>query len=245
MKKFDHSGSQTGYVFIHGAGLNGGIWKQVMHRLPVPCLSIDFPFRQAEDAIRQKMSLHDYIADINNQIDRWGVERFILVAHSLGGVPALRIAADRREQVAGLAAVGAVIPADGGSFLSVFPPAQRILMAALMRTFGTRPPEQAIRKSLCSGLSPEQAGEIAKHFTPEPLRIYTDKINAHWPAGIPSLYVRLEQDRELPAKLQERMIQNLDGCMTAAINSGHLPMLSHPDELSAILLRFLDGLPAS
>lgn len=245
MQKFDNPGSQTGFVFIHGAGLNCSIWNQVIDRLPVPCLSIDFPFRQTEGDIRKKLSLHDYIAEINDQIDHWGVKRFILVAHSLGGVPALRIAEERRPQVAGLAAVGAAIPSDGGSFLSVFPPAKRILMRALMRAFGTMPPEQAIRQGLCSGLPAEQAAEIAKQFTPEPLRIYTDKIHAHWPAGIPALYVRLDQDRELPTKLQDRMIRNLPGCQTTTLPTGHLPMLSQPDQLSAILLRFLDELPRS
>lgn len=226
-----------GYVFIPGAGLDAQIWDRVAGELPAPCLTVDYPGRGSNNGGTSKLSLKDYCAHVKEQIRSWDVEKFILVTHSLGGVLGLSIADEMADRVAGFAAIGAVIPAGGGSFTSAFPSGQRLLLPLMMRLFGTKPPEQAIRRGLCSDLTEEQADEIVRRFTPESIRVYTDRVEAASRLQVPSLYIKLGQDQELKPGLQDKMAGNL-GARVERLESGHLPMLSHPDELRQLLQKF-------
>ncbi|MFM9279875.1 alpha/beta fold hydrolase [Paenibacillus jiagnxiensis] len=229
---------KIGFAFIHGAGLNRGIWEKVAAGLDNPCLMVDFPLRNGKHESARKLSLHDYTAYIQRQLEEWKVERFVIVAHSLGAIPALRAAAELRGRLVGFAAVGAAIPKKGGSFISVLPFPGRILMPVLLRFFGTRPPESVIRSSLCSGLSQEQTEEIVRNFTPEPVGVYTGKLDVSVPS-VPKLYIKLMEDKEFSQSLQDKMILNLSPQQVKTLNTGHLPMISDPDGLIEALRSFL------
>lgn len=111
-------------------------------------------------------------------------------------------------------------------------------MSAILRTIGTKPPESVIRTGLCNDLSPDQAAEIARGFTPEAVRVYTDRIHVSVP-NVPKLYVKLTQDKELSPSLQDQMISNLSPQSVRSLETGHLPMIKDPDGLRAILEDFL------
>lgn len=230
---------KIGLVFIHGAGLNSRIWEQVAAGLNCPYLLIDFPKQIGSKASRKGLTLQDYSAHINRQIDDWEVNKFIIVAHSLGGVLALQLANDRSNRLAGFVAIAAAIPASGGSFLSVLPIAKRLLMGALLRIFGTQPPESAIRQGLCNDLSAHQATVIVRDFVPESIHLYTNPVEGIIPT-VPKLYLKLINDQEFNLAQQDRMIANLNPRWIQTLNSGHLPMLSKPEELLQALHTFLD-----
>ncbi|TVP89143.1 MAG: alpha/beta hydrolase [Alkalicoccus sp.] len=112
---------KIGFAFIHGAGFTGEIWSGVAAELEHPYLFLEYPCRDKENSLRDELHLTDYVSCMVDQLKKWKVDSFILVAHSLGGVPALRVAAELPGRIAGFAAVGAAIPKNGGSFLSVLP----------------------------------------------------------------------------------------------------------------------------
>lgn len=234
------AGEQVGFVFIHGAGLNSKIWERVAAGIESPSLAIDYPngYVAGGQTSRKHLSMQDYISHMNEQIKAWKVRKFIVVAHSLGGTLALKIAAAFPDRLVGFAAIGAVIPQRGGSFLSAVPFPKRLVLAALLRLAGTKPPESAIRQGLCSDLSPEQAATIVSGFVPESIRVYTERVGSLAP-DVPKLYVKLGQDRELPLREQERMASNLEAHDVELLDAGHLPMLSRPDELCQVLNAFM------
>lgn len=232
---------QIGFVFIHGAGLESRIWEQVAAGLKTPFLLVDFPQRQGAKALREGLTLQDYTTYIKQQIEAWEVKRFVIVAHSIGGVLALKIANEVSDRLAGFVAIGATIPKQGGSFLSVFPFAKRMLLSALLRAFGTQPPESAIRNGLCNDLSPEQATEVVRSFVPESVRIYTDRVEVPVP-NVSKLYLKLANDKELHPSQQDRMISNLAPHDIKILETGHLPMLSKPNEVRLALESFLSQL---
>jgi len=238
MKKMEQQQEQVGVVFIHGAGLNRGIWTEVATGFEYPSLFIDFPIREVEDASHNTLALADYVRHIRQQIDAWGVSKIVLVAHSLGGIPALQVADALADRLAGFVAVGAAIPRKGGSFLSVLPFPKRILMSIILRKLGTKPPESAIRSGLCNDLSEEQASQVIKNFTPESIRVYTDSIDVT-PPPVPKLYVQLSKDKEFGSAMQQKMIANLKAEYVRTLDSGHLPMLSDPKGLRHVLNQFL------
>lgn len=228
----------TGFVFIHGAGLEGRVWEQVTDGLGFHALLADFPLRDKTYESRRRLTLQDYVKYIRDQVLEWNADRIVLVAHSLGGVLALQLAAELSERLAGFVAVSAAIPKQGGSFLSTLPLPQRILLPLLLRTAGTKPPASVIRSGLCSDLSAEQAEDIVRGFVPESVRVYTDRIDASAPEA-PKLYIRLKKDKEFGLPLQNKMITNLSPQHVYDLDAGHLPMLSQPDQLRAMLQRFM------
>jgi len=231
-----------GFVFIHGAGLDNRIWRKVAEGFNHPYLLAEYPLRQGSADSRKRLSLEDYAIGMKKQIEAWGVRRIVLVAHSIGGVLALKLASELGNRLAGFIAVGAVIPKAGGSFLSAMPFPQRIIMAAIMRILGTKPPEAAIRAGLCSDLASDQASEIVRGFTPEAVRLFTDRVRASIP-DVPRLYVKLTKDKEILPSLQDRMIAALAPGSVRSLDTGHLPMIGDPDGLRAILEEFKRSVP--
>jgi pimeloyl-ACP methyl ester carboxylesterase len=235
------SQEQIGFVFIHGAGLESQIWEHVVLGLENPCLLVNFPHREGLNKLRQRLTLEDYITHINKQIQAWGVKKFVIVAHSLGGILALRIANDMSDRVVGFVAIGAIIPNNGGSFLSIMPFAKRVLMKVILRMLGTKPPDTAIRQGICNDLSADQAAMVARNFVPESIRLYFDEVKSVVP-NVPKLYLKLENDKELSPSQQDKMISNLAPDYIESLDTGHLPMLSKPNELRRALSTFLSHL---
>ncbi len=122
--------------------------------------------------------------------------------------------------------------------MSILPFPKRILISTILRKMGTKPPESTIRAGLCNDLSDDQTTEIIRGFIPEAVRVYTDRVDVSVPA-VPKLYVKLTKDKEFGLSLQNKMISNLSPKSVRNLNTGHLPMISDPDELRVILEDFL------
>ncbi|PJN57415.1 hypothetical protein PAEVO_41490 [Paenibacillus sp. GM2FR] len=235
---------ELGFVFIYGAGLNGGIWDFVVEGLSHPCLKVEYPLRDRNVISGHHLGLEDYVNHMTEQVRAWGTNKFVIVAHSLGGVLAMDLASRLGDRVAGFVAIGAAIPKRGGSFVSALPFPQRVIMPIILRTAGTKPPEFAIRTGLCSDLPEEQASRIVAEFVPESRKVYTDRVQASIP-DVPKLYVKLTQDKEFGLSVQESMIANLIADGVESLSTGHLPMLSDPRGVQRILEGFVNQLKAS
>lgn len=228
---------EIGFVFVHGAGLNGGIWDSVVDGLDHPYLKVDYPMRRGTAIPGHHLKLEDYVTHMTEQVRGWNTDKFVIVAHSLGGVFALEMASRLSDRVAGFVAIGAAIPKRGGTFISTLPFPQRVIMPIILRMAGTKPPESAIRAGLCSDLPEELAFRIAAEFVPESRRVYTDRVQAAVP-DVPKLYVKLTQDKEFGQSTQDNMIANLSPDGVEMLDTGHLPMLSHPGGVRRILKSF-------
>ncbi|MDQ0061720.1 alpha/beta fold hydrolase [Paenibacillus harenae] len=236
----DHKAKQekAAFVFIHGAGLDSRIWQEVTNGMDHPCLMVDYPHRGDTGEALKGLRFTDYVAHLRNQVDEQSYDRIVIVAHSLGGSLGLRLAAELSGKVAGFVAIGACIPKNGSSFVSALPFPKRLLLSAIMRILGTKPPESALRSGLCNDLSPEVADEIVRTFTPESVRVFTDRTGAPIPS-VPKLFIKLTKDKEIDPALQQQMIANLSPHKVRSLETGHLPMLSDPEGLRQVLLDFL------
>lgn len=222
---------------LPGAGMGSWVWRDLVAELKEPTLAIDYG-----DASRTKkqLSVDNYVEHTVQTIEAWDVESVVLVAHSLSGVIAVAVAEKLGPKLAGFVAVSAIIPKDGGSFLSCLPFPQRLVMGVMMRLVGTRPPDAAIQKFLCNDLTDSVAKEVIEHFQPESVGVYVARCNAPTPQCL-RLYVTLTNDHNFGLPLQKKMAVNLGDAPTATIDSGHLPMLSKPQELAKILHNFGAG----
>jgi pimeloyl-ACP methyl ester carboxylesterase len=233
--------NKIGIVFISGAGLNSSIWNDLKQKIDNPVLSIDFPNRKSKGNLNAKLSFDDYLKTVATEINSWKKDNFIIVAHSIGACVGLKVAEQFKKNLKGFVAIGSVVPKSGQSFISSLPFPQKLLLPILLSLFGTKPPKKSIETELCNDLTPEETSKIVNEFTAEAKALYTTKVNFDLP-NTKRLYIKLENDKSMPAVFQEKMAKNLKTTNIETINSGHLPMLSHSDELKNILVGFIDSL---
>lgn len=91
---------------------------------------------------------------------------------------------------------------------------------------------------LCNDLDAETTEAFLERRVPEPPRFLLEKVSpAGLPPGLPCRYVRLTDDRSVTDAARQQNIDRLDNPQIHDLPSGHLPMLSRPDELAALLER--------
>lgn len=233
----DDMKNNIGIVFIHGAGLNGSIWSDVIKEIQSPTLVIEFPNKGKDQESIDMLSFDDYVSAANSQIENWKEDHFIIVAHSIGAFVGLKVANHFKKELVGFVAVGSVVPTSGNSFISSLPFPQSLIMPIVLKFLGTKPPQKSIENELCNDLSAEQTSKIVKEFTPESKALYTSKINFVLP-DVKRLYVKLQNDQSMPSSLQDKMVRKLNANNVITIDSGHLPMISKAKQLATIISDF-------
>ena len=166
-------------------------------------------------------------------------DRFVIVAHSAGGMVAAKILGLQPDRVAGLLGVSCVVPRPGASFVGSMPFPNRIVLGLLMRMVGTKPPEKALRAQV-AGLPETLADKLVSDFVPESQRYYRDPApDTLAPAH--RGYICTTRDDELPEPLQRSFAQRLGVERPEELATGHLPMLEDPDSLARMVGAFVES----
>ncbi|MBK6264895.1 alpha/beta hydrolase [Marivirga sp. S37H4] len=236
MKQYEDM-KKNGVLLIHGAGLGSFIWDELIPLLNLPALAVDFPNRKKGDKVNLQLSFKHYSDAVIQQVEQWNIESFVIVAHSVGGCVGLKVAEHFGKRVIGFVGISSVIPSDGNSFISCLPFPQKVIMPVILKIAGTKPPKKAIEIGLCHDLTDMQCQSIMENFTPESKALFKEKCKAEIP-NVKKLYIKLLNDQEFPTSMQEKMAENMNTQNIATIESGHLPMLSHTNELAKILNDF-------
>lgn len=231
--------NSIGIVFINGAGLSPSIWDDLINEFPFACLTIEFPSKTVDAKSVHTVSFDDYVQAAAAQINQWHINRFVIVAHSIGACVGLALASQFKTELMGFVAIASVIPQSGKSFTNALPAPQKFIMPIVLRLFGTKPPQKSIANELCHDLTPNQASNVINGFRPESKALYLTKIEYNLPETN-RLYIKLSDDRSIPPALQGQMALNLKAHQVQPINSGHLPMLSQAKALGEVLSAFIN-----
>lgn len=220
--------SEPNVLLLSGAGLPAWIWDDLraelgMNSLVGPCAvsPVASPIDVAKAALAAAPPgpLH-------------------LVAHSAGGMIAHTIARHAPDRIASILGVSAIVPKEGGSFLSSMPIPQRWALSLILRFVSTRPPKSAIRESLAAGLDEATVDRLIATYTPESQRYYRVWIRPRRWTG-PTGYVVTTNDRELTPERQRHYLRNLGATTEFTLDTGHLPMLEQPGALAACFREFV------
>lgn len=225
-------------VLLHGAGLGAWIWHGVKSRLTVSAQAVDLPGRASGDdpgAVTLRDCV-DHLVTLLHAAD----DPPIVVAHSFSAQVAYVAASEHPDRVRAIVLVGGVLPESGRSFLSTLSLPARLLLGIVLRLSrrGVMLPRTAVIREYCNDLDAATTAMVVERTTREAPRLYLDAV--HWrklPGHLPVIYVKLLEDRSLPPAKQDEMIRRAGASRVETLQTGHLPMLSRPDELAAMLSR--------
>jgi pimeloyl-ACP methyl ester carboxylesterase len=214
-------------VLVHGLFADGSCWSEVIARLQAARLNVT--------AVQNPLTtLPDAIAATERVLDRQDGPT-VLVGHSFSGM--IVTEAGLHPSVSALVYVAARAPDAGEDYTALAkrfptPPASagilfdgdegRLSEAAFLRDFAGDLPE-AKAKVLYAVQEPFQKALLAGKTT-----------HAAWRSR-PSFYAVSTEDRTINPDLERFMAMRM-GAKTIEVKSSHLSMISHPDEISRLIL---------
>ena len=226
-------GAIKNVVMVHGLYADGSCWADVIGRLQAAGLkvtSVQNPLTTFEDdvaAVTRALDMQDGAT--------------VLVAHSYGGMVATQ--AGVHPNVARLVYVAARAPDAGENYTALAgrfpaPPAAKGLVKAgnyLMLS------ETAFLTDFANGVDPIKAQVL---YAVQQPNVATLSPNARTTAAAwrtkPSWYAVSKQDRTIDPDLERFMAARMKAT-TIEIDAGHLSLVSHAEEVSALVLKAASG----
>jgi pimeloyl-ACP methyl ester carboxylesterase len=215
-------------VLVHGAYADGSSWAAVIPRLQAAGLTVTAvqnPLTSLADdvaATRRAIALHDGPT--------------VLAGHSWAGTVISEAGVD--DAVSALVYVAARAPDAGedyGALAATFPtpPAS----AGLTHAGGfAQLSEDAFLNDFANGVDPEQARLLYAVQGPISDTLFASRTSAAAWHDKPTFYAVSKQDRTTSPEL-ERFLASRMGATTIEVDSGHLSLVTHPQEIAALILQ--------
>ena len=223
-------------VLVHGAYADGSSWSEVIKRLlgaGITATAVQNPLTSlADDVIHTRRVL---------ALQRGQV---ILAAHSFAGTVISE--AGVHPKVAALVYVAARAPDAGEDYAALagrfpVPPASAGLVYA--DGFGALT-EDAFLSDFANGVEPAQArvlyaiqGRVSK-------TLFRDRTTVAAWRSRPAWYAVSRQDRTISPELQRYMAERMHAT-TTEIDSGHLSLITHPEEVTQLIMNAVQAVKHS
>jgi pimeloyl-ACP methyl ester carboxylesterase len=215
-------------VLVHGLFADGSCWSEVIPRLQAAGLNVT--------SVQNPLTtLDDAVAETQRVIDRQDGPT-VLVGHSFSGMIVTEVGVD--PKVSAVVYVAARAPDAGEDY------------TALAKTFPTPPAsagivfdgdegrltEAAFLRDFAGDLPEAQARALYAVQEPFHKALLTGKTNhAAWRSK-PSFYAVSTEDRTINPDLERFMAKRM-GATTIEVKSSHLSLISHPQEITDLILQ--------
>lgn len=226
-------------ILIHGAWGNALNWVAVAPALRAAgheVLALDLPGHGAGEpsgAIGQA----EYVAHVESVL--LAGPPALLVGHSMGGIVVAQVASRQPARVKAAVFVAALLPQDGESLLDLIrrqdgPGVQPFVRPGPVPGTTVLAPEAA--GALFPDATPRAAAAAMGAMSPQSNKAQTDKaVVGPGFARVPRAYVFCTQDRVVTPALQRAMVAASPCEAEFTLDCGHVPQLTKPAELAAIL----------
>jgi pimeloyl-ACP methyl ester carboxylesterase len=229
---------RTTFVLIPGAWLGGWVWEPVASRLrargyrvrPVTLSGL----HGHGDASAIGLSTH--VDDVLAVIEGEDLRDVIVVGHLYSGLVAGQVADRLPDRVAHTVFVESFLPADGRAMVDVLTDAGREEeLRAVEENDGRWPPPTPDEVADGNGLSPDESRRLAERFVPHPGRTIAEPATLSRPlAEQPATYIASTMGGH-STLADVAALRDEPNWTFRAIDTGHWPMVSAPDELAELL----------
>jgi pimeloyl-ACP methyl ester carboxylesterase len=214
-------------VLVHGAWADGSSWAEVIARLQAAGLhvtAVQNPLTSLADSVaatRRALALQDGPT--------------VLVAHSWGGTVISETGTD--PKVTALVYVAARAPDAGEDFVALSGkfPTMPVRAGVREQDGFTYLSEDAYLKYFANGVAPEKARVLYAEQEPTAAALFGGRTSvAAWHSK-PSWYAVSKLDQTIAPDLERFLAQRMKAT-TVELDAGHLSLVSHADEISALIL---------
>ena len=226
-------------VLVHGAWADGSCWSAVIERLQAGGYHVTAPqFPESSlaadvDRLRQVLDRQDGPA--------------IVAGHSYGGQIMTALGTDA-PNVAGLVYIAAFGLDEGESIGGLLaqggPPTPALAHLDIDKQGFAWVPEDDFVGHFAADVDPVQAKVMYAVQQPLATSAFGDVMGVPAWKTRPSWYLVAADDQALPPDV-ERMFASRMGATTVTILSGHLAMVSHPDEVAHLIRTAAEAAPAT
>jgi len=219
---------QPNIVLVHGAWADGSCWSGVIERLQADGYNVTAPQFPGS-------SLAADVARLRQVLDRQDAP-VILAGHSYGGQVITALGANARN-VAGLVYIAAFGLDEGesiGALLSTGPPTPALAHLDIDSHGFAWLPEDDFVKHFAADIDPVRARVM--HAVQQPLAVSAlqDVMGVPAWSSRPCWYLVATDDQAIPPDAERRFATRM-GATTLEVPSGHLAMVSHPDEVAHLV----------
>lgn len=234
------------FVLVHGGAHGAWCWTPLLEHLDGTVLAVDLPPKAirgvpAPDPLPPELAtttLDDFVTSAIADVDAAGIDRFVLVGHSLGGLTIAEMARRIPERIDRLVFVSCIVPVEGTVVAGALPTSAGEPTGELEALDFD---EALIRRMFCNDMTEEQAQLVLTHTGTEAMTVFTETVSrVGIPPELPKTYVRLLRDQALSPADQDAAIAALADSPGGALDvveldTGHDVMISAPDALAAVL----------
>jgi pimeloyl-ACP methyl ester carboxylesterase len=231
------------FVLLHGAWHGGWCWDGVKNSLESAghkCLAPTMPGHNPSDD-RKNITYDTYINAIKDVVSGQP-EAVVLVGHSSAGhlmQSAAPLVADKIKQ---LIFINSFILGHGQSQFDLVPPEVAEGMTTAAQSSGDMSvpiDEGFVRNMLMQDASPAQQDELIAHLVPQPLALFTTKINANPfnDLGIKRTVIFCQDDQSLPPGAYLGMAQGLGDHELIQVPGGHETLFVSPQTVADAILQ--------
>lgn len=231
------------FVLVHGSFQGGWIWKPTAEVLRAQGHAVYAPTLdgcgERSSLIRPGITIAAQAQEVADMLFYEDLRDIVLVGTSTGGLVICKIAELARDRISRLAFVDALAPQPGERVIEIV---QRDPNTPPMPTTDlTRgPTREEMENRLFADLEPELRAWAVDRATPHPVEASDapGDLDAFWAQasvwqGTRVIRCRLSQNP--PETHQRRTAETLNASWHE-MDAGHYPMLSHPEELAALLV---------
>jgi len=233
------------FVLVHGAFHGGWCWRDFTPRLEAKGHKVHTPtltgLGDRHDEVTEDVGLTTHVRDVIALYEAEDLSDTVLVGHSYGGPVVGGVADAMANRVSALVFLDAVIPEDGKSVLDFqFEERRQEFLAKAKAYNGWQIPPPPV--SYYGIVDPEQQKWGDAHCVPQPLKCFSQasELTGAWTGVAKKIYIRCTNP-PLPYmdQFQNYAEQQADWD-TYEMDTGHDCMVTEPDELAELLLKFAE-----
>jgi len=239
------------FVLVHPAWFGGWCWNKIASRLRAQGNTVYAPtltgLGERSHLASREIGLQTHIDDVVNLVTFEDLGDVVLVGTSSSGTVVTGVLAQIPDRVRSAVYLDAFVPSDGQSTRDLLPPERQATLDAMVANEGDGwllprfgpPPWTVIVRELWQVANEADSEWMLPRLRPTPYRHFTDPVRVPASINCHRLYVRCLRSPfagPTPFDAFAEVARSTTGWTYREIDAPHVAYITHPEEVTAVLL---------